>query len=357
MTRHKPEAYSFTRYLTAKRTVDDRALHRPTCGVLQRSLASTAASIDRPLRVLEVGAGVGTMLDRLLEWGVLPSGAIEYIGVDTDEQCVEQAKARAHNRADGVPADRLDNPEEPTDFDPDESIEIDAGDTSVSVRYVCEDAIAHAADADGFDCVIAMAFLDLLDLPAGLDRLTSALTSTGVLYAPITFDGLTCFRPVADEAFERSLLETYHGTMDAPDREGGSTTGRELFDIAESCGLSIVSAGGSDWVVYPNTVGGTEDAYRADETYFLHHIVDTVEEAVRDAIDEGDRDDEGNRDDEGASDNEEGGDEQDDRSEGSVLSPSRVKAWADRRHREIEAGELTYMAHQYDVLFERSDRP
>ncbi|WP_138005900.1 class I SAM-dependent methyltransferase [Halalkalirubrum salinum] len=339
MTRHEPETYSFTRYLTAKQTVDDRALHRPTCDALRHSLASTAAAIDRPLRILEVGAGVGTMLDRLLEWGVLPSGAIEYVGVDTDEQCIDRARVRARGLAGGVEVDTpddLNDLDESIETEPKGPIEIEAEDTSVSVRYVCEDAIAHATDADGFDCVIAMAFLDLIDLPAGLNRLASALTPTGVLYAPVTFDGLTCFRPVADEKFERALLARYHETMDAADRAGGSTTGRKLFDIAERCGLSIVSAGGSDWVVHPNAASEPEGAYTADEAYFLHHIVDTVDGAVRDAIDET------------------GSDNETDRSVDSVLSPDRVAGWADRRHHEIEAGELTYTAHQYDVLFERT---
>ncbi len=341
MTRHEPETYSFTRYLTAKQTVDDRALHRPTCDALHQSLASTAAAIDRPLRILEVGTGVGTMLDRLLEWGLLPSGAIEYVGVDTDEQCIDRARARARDRVGGVKAetpDDLNDLDESIETEPKEPIEIEAEDTSVSVRYVCEDAIAHVADADGFDCVIAMAFLDLIDLPAGLKRLASALTPTGVLYAPVTFDGLTCFRPVADEEFERALLAAYHETMDAAGRAGSSTTGRMLFDVAERCGLSIVSAGGSDWVVHPNAASESEGAYTGDEAYFLHHIVDTVDGAVRGAI------------------NETGSDNESDRSDESVLSPDRVAGWADRRHREIEAGALTYMAHQYDVLFERSKR-
>jgi len=341
VTRHEPETYSFTRYLTAKRTVDNRALHRPTCDALRESLASTAAAIDRPLRVLEVGTGVGTMLDRLLEWGVLPSGAIEYVGVDTDEQCIHRARARARvrGRGDGAeagPPDDRNDFDESIETEPKAPIGIEAEDTSVSVRYVCEDAIAYAEAADGFDCVIAMAFLDLINLPRGLNRLASALTPAGVLYAPVTFDGLTCFRPVADEAFERALLAAYHETMDAAGRAGGSTTGRELFDVAGRCGLSIVSAGGSDWVVHPNTASESEGAYTADEAYFLHHIVDTVEGAVRATIDEA------------GSDNERG------QSEASILSPDRVVGWADRRHREIGAGELTYLAHQYDVLFERS---
>lgn len=343
MTRHEPETYSFTRYLTAKRTVDNRALHRPTCDALRQSLASMAAAIDRPLRVLEVGTGVGTMLDRLLEWEVLPSGAIEYVGVDTDEQCIDRARARARARARGRvggaeagPPDDRNDVDESIETEPKAPIEIEAEDTSVSVRYVCEDAIAHAEAADGFDCVIAMAFLDLIDLPRGLNRLASALTPAGFLYAPVTFDGLTCFRPVADEAFERALLAAYHETMDAAGRAGGSTTGRELFDVADRCGLSIVSAGGSDWVVHPNAASESEGTYTADEAYFLHHIVDTVEGAVRATIDES------------------GSGNERDRNETSVLSPDRVAGWADRRHREIGAGELTYMAHQYDVLFERS---
>ena len=60
---------SFTRYLAAKTSVDDRALN----GQVWRALASRITTDQNgvPLRVLEVGSGIGTMIQRLLNHGLL----------------------------------------------------------------------------------------------------------------------------------------------------------------------------------------------------------------------------------------------------------------------------------------------
>ena len=53
------------RYLAAKTTVDDRALNRQVLAELRRLMPA-----GRP-QVLEVGAGLGTMVARLTDWGVV----------------------------------------------------------------------------------------------------------------------------------------------------------------------------------------------------------------------------------------------------------------------------------------------
>src|SRR5688500_3954529 len=86
--------YSELRYLLSKRSVDDRALHR---GVLD-ALRAALRELGRPPRVLEVGAGAGTMLPRLAEWGVLSSA--EYTLVDRDGAAL--AEARQHFERSGA---------------------------------------------------------------------------------------------------------------------------------------------------------------------------------------------------------------------------------------------------------------
>jgi len=75
---------SFQRYLRAKRTVDDRALDRRLVDELREALTER----DGPLRVLEIGAGIGTMLTRFLDWGVLPEGDTEYVALDVQAENV-----------------------------------------------------------------------------------------------------------------------------------------------------------------------------------------------------------------------------------------------------------------------------
>src|ERR1700689_4341593 len=71
----------YARYLAAKTTVDARALNRHVLAELRRLMPA-----DAP-RVLEVGAGLGTMVGRLMDWGAV--GAGEYILLDADRQLLD----------------------------------------------------------------------------------------------------------------------------------------------------------------------------------------------------------------------------------------------------------------------------
>lgn len=70
--------YSFQRYLAAKKTVDDRALHPRLWDGLTQALAARHGEAE--VRILEAGAGVGTMLERMLERGL--ARRARYRGLD-----------------------------------------------------------------------------------------------------------------------------------------------------------------------------------------------------------------------------------------------------------------------------------
>ena len=57
------------RYLAAKKSVDDRALNWQVWQHLVAALPR--ATLEQPLRILEVGAGIGSMVERLLTDDVL----------------------------------------------------------------------------------------------------------------------------------------------------------------------------------------------------------------------------------------------------------------------------------------------
>ena len=76
-----PMTFDYARYLAAKTTVDDRALNRHVLAGLCRLMPAGAP------QVLEVGAGLGTMVARLMDWGAV--GAGEYILLDADRQLLD----------------------------------------------------------------------------------------------------------------------------------------------------------------------------------------------------------------------------------------------------------------------------
>lgn len=279
----------FQRYLHAKRTVDDRAIDRRVLDRLREELSTSRS----PLRVLEVGAGVATMPTRLLERDVLPD-RVRYTAVDRREANV--AAARDHLRGWG--------------FDEREDGELrdDGGDREVTVDLVAGDAFEVGGE---YDLLIAQAFLDLVDLDRALPRLFERLDSDGVFYFPITFDGGTVFAPEDD--LDERIVESYHRDMDERDSDTGSgahsRTGRRLFTRVPEAGGEVLAAAGSDWVVHP--------PYPADEAFFLRYILETIGGALADRRE---------------------------------LEDDALREWVERRHEQVEREELTYVAHQLDVL-------
>ncbi|MFC7185806.1 hypothetical protein [Halorubrum yunnanense] len=324
---------AFRRYLRAKRTVDDRALDRRLVGLLRERLADRAAATDGPLRVLEVGAGTGTMVARLIDWEVLPPGETRYVAVDRDAEALAgvgpflrewAADRRAPTSIDEAAADEPD------------ALVVETDARTVAVEPAAADAVAYAAERSGeWDALIGMALLDVLDLD-GLGTLLGALAPDGTYYFPITFDGGTRFRPShpADRAIERR----YHAHMDA--KPGGSSRagGDALARLRGIEGASLLGVAGSDWAVRPvegaGRGTGTDARYPRDEAFFLRHILDTVEAAVGEVID-------GSA---GAS-----------PAAGSLEDPDAEPAaeldeWVARRRRQVDAGELVYLTHQLDLL-------
>ena len=77
------DSIPFTSYLEAKKRIDDRSLNKRVLETLRISLPR------RRMRVVEVGAGIGTMISRLIEWDVLKEA--EYTACDANEECIEGA--------------------------------------------------------------------------------------------------------------------------------------------------------------------------------------------------------------------------------------------------------------------------
>jgi SAM-dependent methyltransferase len=311
----RPKTYPFTRYLAAKKSVDDRALNRNVWDALADELArrksGAAEATPRPRRVLEIGAGIGTMLERTLDWGLLDQA--EYTCLDADPEHIACALERlpAWAARSGWRVARLG----PADLC------LEKGSRQVTARFESCDLFDFARRKTGerWEMLVAHAFLDLLNIPAALPVVFGLLEPGGQFYFSLNFDGATLFEPAGPAGpggkdFDALVQEVYHRTMDERITNGrpsgDSRTGRHLFAHLQSAGAHLLAAGSSDWVVFPGLEG-----YPEDEAFFLHFIIHTMELALTGRPE---------------------------------LDPQRLAAWIEWRHSQIEAGELVYIAHQLD---------
>lgn len=299
-----PRRYSFERYLAAKRTVDDRALNAHVWQALAE--AAPGRATQATVQVLELGAGIGTMAERLLDRRLLPS--MEYTGIEAQAKLAQRAgrRLRAWARRSRCSVSGQGN-----------RLVLRRGSEETGLTFRTGDVLKLAPGLRGrADVLMAHAFLDLLDLPTALPVLLATLRPGGLFHFSLNFDGVTAFEPAIDPALDGTIESLYHRTMDERRingrLSGDSRTGRHLFAALRAAGAEVQAAGASDWVVTP-----TGGSYAGDEAYFLHFIVHTLERALRARPE---------------------------------LDGRLLARWVERRHRQIERGELTYIAHQLDVF-------
>lgn len=304
---------SFQRYLAAKQTVDDRALNRVVWNRLAAAV-QTLRERPQPLRVLEVGAGIGVMLERLFDWRLFGDGAstqrIELTAIDERSDNIAAASSRlwawARERCYLVQ-------------DVGSSLCLQAPGLEATVRLLSADILDFAAQPlqmGAWDLLIGQAVLDLLPLSTALPHLLNLLRPGGLCYFPITFDGGTILEPEIELELDAAIEAAYHRTADGRVlrgvSSGDSRCGRHLYHQLRALGARVLALGASDWAVFPS-----DGRYPADEAYFLHFIINTIAEALDDAP---------------------------------GLNAERFQSWVRSRHEQIDRGALLYIAHQLDVL-------
>jgi len=287
--------YSFPHYLLAKQSVDDRALNRIVLDSLRTNLPNTS------IRIIEVGAGIGTMLTRLLRWELVNKA--DYILVDDQTQNIEKAIEWIPHWAveAGLNVERIDQDQ-------------------LRVFDKAREVHIHLERADVFDFInnkpapadllIAHAFLDLLPMPESMPKLLAL--SKNLAWLTINFDGVTILEPTIDTTLDEHIVRLYHESMDRRATGGDSHAGRHLFRYLGNAGAEVLTAGASDWVVHPS-----HGKYLEDEAYFLHFIIHFFEESLTGHTE---------------------------------LDGIAFANWIKERHAQIDRGELVYIAHQIDFL-------
>jgi SAM-dependent methyltransferase len=285
----------YARYLAAKTSVDDRALNGHVLAELRRLMPAGAP------RVLEVGAGLGTMVARLLDWGVVGTG--EYILLDTDRLLLDHSRRwlRDWAAARGLHSDLLADG-------------LRVGDLRVRLVHAELGSYLETGHGAPADVLIANAVLDLVDVRAILPGLLRLLVPGGVYWFTVNYDGESIFAP--GHPHDDQVMRAYHRDMDERVRygrpAGESRTGRHLFHHLRAAGAPALAAGSSDWVVS----AGPDGSYPGDEAYFLRSILSTIQDALRTRQD--------------------------------WLEPADLADWLAVRERQLAAGELVYIAHQLD---------
>ena len=208
-------SFDYARYLAAKTTVDDRALNRHVLAELRRLMPAGAP------RILEVGAGLGTMAARLMDWGVV--GAGEYILLDADRQLLEHSRRWLCDwaAARGLRGDPL----------PDG---LQVGELRVRLVHAELGSYLAAAHGAPADVLIANAVLDLVDVPAILPRLLRLLVPAGVYWFTINYDGETIFEP--GHPLDGQVMGAYHRDMDERIRYGRPGKAERAAACFATCG-------------------------------------------------------------------------------------------------------------------------
>lgn len=279
-------------YLEAKRNLDDRSMNRQVWRVF-RERAGELARRRKNLRIVEIGAGSGSMVERLAGWGLLSQLSEEcelfYEAVEPQEAHIPVLQERLGKRQE----------------------------LSEGIAYHgTVGAYLEERGGETADLLIAHAVLDLFSAEEAGAVASSILRPEGLLYASITFDGESYFEPVDEPEVDELVRRAYHQSM-ARDGVMGAGFGRKLLTALPRRGVEIVEAGSSDWILMPR-----KGEYYPREGEFLKAILSMVDSAVEGVLGDRERD-----------------------------------SWFRRRLEQLESGELIYIAHQLDILAEKESEP
>ena len=297
------DSHRYIRYLAAKREIDDRALSQSVWRKLRRRLRQ--ADRRGPLAVIEMGGGIGTMFDRVLDWALTPH--LRYTLIEANRDYLAEFQSRL----------------KPLPFISTDSENRYHGQAPSGVTFTlemsCDDIYAVIDDPDmffKFDLVMAHAVMDLVNIAETLIGFQRLLRPGGLLYLTLNYDGVTCFLPQWEPEFEEKLMSRYHLSMDnriiAGRSSGSSQSGRQLLLHLLSAKLPLIALGNSDWIVCPKDGG-----YSQSEAFFLETIIHTIQRQLQ---------------------------------KDSAVDQHQLARWAKHRITQIAAGELIFMARNLDML-------
>lgn len=330
--------FSYPKYLESKRTVDERARHPGVWNSFMerlQDLTAHASGREKPLRILEVGGGVGDLAIKIIR--TLPGVSVEYTLIDIDRENLDTARGRLRETFPDVGLTPVLNG---ADAIPDASptggnIEEKGGGINV---YLVRDDITclggshsntpiQSESIPRYDAICGQAIMDIVPARILLEKLSLLLQNNGVVYLPIHFDGRTDFDPSYDSQVDQLVSRIYHDSMARAWENAagnvhaydGSRSGRDLIMHAAAADLSVVDVGASDWIVLPSEwrEGSDSNQYPVSEAYFLQCMLHFIEGEL---------------------------------SVSPHITNHDASAWMSVRRQQLADGELAMFVHNLDVL-------
>jgi len=224
-------------YLGAKKEVDQRSLNLL---VWNRFIQELEKGFH-PTKILDLGAGNGSFLERLLKQTELRD--LEYVPLDADRELLDNL---IHTQ--------------------DQELLRRRGIRIRPIQARIESFLEQHNQS--WDLLISNAFFDLINLDQWGPSLFSLVQRGGLFYSTLLFDGVTTFLPPLDPKTDLLVEEMYHQSMQGRG-QSGSRAGRTLFAELLSLDLTVLEAGPSDWVIYAHL-----GSYTEGEQQLLEAILD-----------------------------------------------------------------------------------
>jgi len=259
------ETFDYPEYLAIKQAIDDRSLNQSVWQALAASLQSQVGS--HGFKILEIGAGTGSMVIRLLDAGLL--NHCQYVAVELEPGFARVAENRLSVWAGshGYMMDVIG----PSSW----TLEKDG--KVIEIQWLAADILefASAFDSGSFDMLIGHAIIDLLPVPQCLPGLLNLVKPGGGYYFSLNFAGVTSFSPSNPRDLE--ITEAYHRDMDT--RFSGinwraSQTGQVLGSWLKKQGHLVLAEGDSHWQL------SSGPSPSAADNRFIGNILDTMAKAL-----------------------------------------------------------------------------
>lgn len=259
------ETFDYPAYLAIKQAIDDRSLNRSVWQALAASLKSQVGS--HGFKILEIGAGTGSMIIRLLDAGLLDH--CQYFAVELEPGFARVAENELSVWA-GAHGYRMEviGPSSWT---------LGKDEKGIEIQWISADILELTSGFASryFDLLIGHAIVDLLPVPECMPGLLHLVKAGGGYYFSLNFAGVTSFSPSHPRDLE--ITEAYHRDMDT--RFPGikwraSQTGQVLGNWLKEQGHLVLAEGDSSWQISSGSTPSAED------NRFIGNILDTMAKAL-----------------------------------------------------------------------------